>query len=47
MKEPQMKQVASWIVDALRSPADEKKLRDIHEQVRALCRQFPVPGLDS
>jgi glycine hydroxymethyltransferase len=45
MKEPQMKQVAGWMVQALRSPADETKLRSIHEEVRALCAEFPVPGL--
>ena len=47
MKEPQMKQVAAWIAQALRTPADEPKLREIHEQVKALCKQFPVPGLDA
>jgi glycine hydroxymethyltransferase len=47
MKEPQMKQVAAWIVTALRSSADEKKLRGIHEEVKVLCKEFPVPGLDS
>lgn len=47
MKEEQMKQVAAWMVKALRSPADEAKLRAIHEEVRALCKQFPVPGLQS
>lgn len=47
MKEPQMKQVATWMVQALRSPGDEQKLRAIHEEVKALCKQFPVPGLDS
>jgi glycine hydroxymethyltransferase len=47
MKEAQMKQVAAWMVQALRSPTDEQKLRSIHEEVKALCEQFPVPGLDS
>jgi len=45
MQEPQMKQVASWMVQALRAPTDEAKLREIHQQVRDLCREFPVPGL--
>lgn len=47
MKEPEMKQVATWMIAALRSPADERKLRDIHEQVKVLCKRFPVPGLDA
>lgn len=45
MQEPEMKQVAAWMVEALRSPSDERKLHGIHEQVRELCRRFPVPGL--
>jgi glycine hydroxymethyltransferase len=46
MKEPQMIQVAEWMVQAMRSPTDETKLRAIHEEVRTLCKQFPVPGLE-
>ena len=46
MKEAEMKQVASWMVQALRTPTDEQKLRNIHEEVRTLCKAFPVPGLD-
>ena len=45
MKEPQMKQVAAWMIQSLRAPEDEQKLRDLHQQVRALCLEFPVPGL--
>ncbi len=47
MKEPQMKQVAAWMVQALRASADEKKLRGIHDEVKVLCKEFPVPGLDA
>lgn len=46
MTEPQMIQIAGWMVQAMRAPSDEAKLRAIHEEVRALCGQFPVPGLD-
>ena len=46
MKEAEMKQVAAWMVAALRSPMDEAKLRDFHEEVRVLCARFPVPGLE-
>jgi glycine hydroxymethyltransferase len=47
LKELQMTQVAEWIVRALRSHDDPAKLRGMHEEVRALCKQFPVPGLDA
>jgi glycine/serine hydroxymethyltransferase len=46
MKESQMAQVAEWMIRAMRSPTDEHALRAIHEEVRALCKRFPVPGLD-
>ena len=45
LQEPQMTQVAEWIVQALRAHADPTKLRAMHEEVRALCKSFPVPGL--
>lgn len=45
LKEPQMTQVAEWIVQALQSHDDTAKLRSLHEAVRVLCKMFPVPGL--
>lgn len=45
LKEPQMTQVAEWMVQAMRSPSDETKLRALHDEVRELCKAFPVPGL--
>lgn len=47
LREPQMAQVAAWMAEALRHPTDEAKLRGLHEEVRALCEAFPVPGLGS
>src|SRR5688572_2590911 len=38
LKEPQMTQVADWIVRALRSHNDTAKLRAMHEEVRVLCK---------
>jgi glycine hydroxymethyltransferase len=45
LQEAQMAQVAEWMVQALRSHDDAARLRVIHEEVRALCMAFPVPGL--
>jgi glycine hydroxymethyltransferase len=45
LKEPQMIQVAEWMVQALRSHDDASRLRKLHEEVRELCKSFPVPGL--
>jgi glycine hydroxymethyltransferase len=45
MREPEMTQVAEWMVRAMQSHTDVAKLRGLHADVRALCRKFPVPGL--
>jgi glycine hydroxymethyltransferase len=45
LKEPEMTKVAEWIVQALRSHDQPDQLRGMHEEVRALCKTFPVPGL--
>lgn len=46
LQEAQMSQVAEWMVQAMRAPTQEAKLLAIHEEVRAMCKQFPVPGLN-
>ncbi|HEY6641240.1 serine hydroxymethyltransferase [Povalibacter sp.] len=43
--EAQMKQVADWIVRALRAASDADALRAVNAEVRDLCSRFPVPGL--
>jgi glycine hydroxymethyltransferase len=45
MKEDEMTQVAQWIVQALRGAADTPALHRLHDEVRALCARFAVPGL--
>jgi glycine hydroxymethyltransferase len=45
MREPEMQQVARWIVRALQSHQDANSLAAIKSEVTALCRKFPVPGL--
>ena len=42
MKKKEMQQIAAWIVDALEKREDEKALNKIHDQVKALCRKFPL-----
>jgi glycine hydroxymethyltransferase len=42
MKEPEMKQVATWISDALHNRADASKLQQIRKQVLELCEAFPL-----
>jgi glycine hydroxymethyltransferase len=41
-KEPEMKQVAGYIADALTHQNDEKYLSSIREDVDRLCRRFPL-----
>lgn len=40
----EMRQVGAWIVEALRSPDDEKTHEQIHSEIRTMCKQFPVPA---
>ncbi len=41
-KEEEMKKVASWIFSALKHHDDENKLLQIKEEVKELCKIFPV-----
>jgi len=45
MREPEMRAVAQWIVQALRTPNDSAALASIKHAVEQLCARFPVPGL--
>jgi glycine hydroxymethyltransferase len=40
----EMERIGKWMLQALRSPADETVLTRVRGQVRELCDQFPVPG---
>ncbi len=42
MKEPEMKQIAAWIVEALDKRSDEAALDKIRNQVSELANHFPL-----
>ena len=42
MKEADMQQVAAWMIDALKNIENDTYLADIHKQVTAFARQFPL-----
>ncbi|MCT4536159.1 serine hydroxymethyltransferase [Halodesulfovibrio sp.] len=42
MKEAEMQQVAAWLVDALKHIDNDAYLADIHKQVTAFARTFPL-----
>ena len=42
MKEHQMKQIGSFLVDALKSGGDDAKLKAIGDNVSALCGEYPL-----
>jgi glycine hydroxymethyltransferase len=44
MKEPEMKLIAGWITEALRSKGDEVRLKQIRAKVREQCQKFPLYG---
>lgn len=44
--EPQMSEVAGYMIDALKTGGDETKLKSIAEKVKILCDRYPLyPGL--
>lgn len=47
MKEDEMKHIAAWMVEVIKHTDDEAKLAGIKQEVEALCRRFPVPGIES
>lgn len=42
MREAEMKQIAHWICMVLNNPTDEDLLHRIREDVRELCKRFPL-----
>ena len=40
----EMRMIGGWMLEALRAPEDDAVLERIRGEVRALCRQFPVPA---
>ena len=47
MKEPEMDRLADFMLSAVARRGDEAALDALHADVKAFCRQFPVPGIDS
>jgi glycine hydroxymethyltransferase len=45
MKEPQMRQIARWMSEAIAQVDDETALSRIAAEVREMCGGFPVPGI--
>ena len=43
MKEEEVKKVASWINEAIENKNNDEKLKEIKNQVKELCLQFPLP----
>ncbi len=45
MKTGEMKAIAGWIADVIENVEDEATLKRVKGEVKALCDQFPAPGL--
>ena len=45
MKEAEMEQLVEFMLSAVEKREDEAALSALHEDVKAFCRQFPVPGI--
>ena len=42
MKKKEMEQIASWITEALDHRDDKKVLNRIHNDVKKICKKFPI-----
>jgi glycine hydroxymethyltransferase len=40
----EMRRIAAWMLEVLRSPADESLAGRVRGEVHELCRQFPAPA---
>jgi glycine hydroxymethyltransferase len=45
MKEADMTALGQFMLTAIQSRQDEAALQNLHEEVKAFCRKFPVPGI--
>jgi glycine hydroxymethyltransferase len=45
MREPEMKQIAKWMDEAIAQAGDEAALKRISGEVAEMCHHFPAPGL--
>jgi len=41
----EMKRIASFIAKVLSTPGDKSAQEKVHQEVREMCQQFPIPGL--
>ncbi len=46
LKEPEMKQIANWIVEVAQKREEKDTLERIKKEVNQFCLRFPVPGID-
>ena len=46
MNEAEMKQLAGWLVKALRNHEDQAVLDAVRAEVEEMCKRYPVPGID-
>jgi len=45
MKEPEMRRIAAWMLEALRHREDAERIEALRAEVEACCAGYPVPGL--
>ena len=44
LKEAEMKQIAQWLVAAIKNKGDKNKLKELRQAVEELCLRFPLPS---
>lgn len=46
MNEPEMEQLTQFMLSAIKKRDNAAAITDLHEEVKAFCNRFPVPGID-
>ncbi|MGI9311555.1 MAG: serine hydroxymethyltransferase [bacterium] len=46
MKQPEMEQLTAFMLSAIDKRDDEAALNELHREVIAFCKRFPVPGIN-
>jgi glycine hydroxymethyltransferase len=47
MKEQEMHKIAGWIAKALENHTNDELLNNIQEEIKEMCKDFPIPGINN
>jgi glycine hydroxymethyltransferase len=45
MKEEEMRKIGDWMAEALQNHTDDERLSKVKDEIKDMCKDFPVPGV--